>query len=329
LKAAFLTTRLEKPSARYRFLQYLPHLKAAGHEAEVFTLPEGFFKRRALFKRFSEFDVVFLQKRLLGAIEWRVLRKHARRIVYDFDDAVMFDDSKKKAAPSIRRLSRFKRTVYGSDVVIAGNKYLADWARKYREDIVIIPTPVDTDAYRKISAKKDSGHVTLGWIGSRATIGYLKDIEDALSSLHAERPYVRLKIVADEFPDIKGIPVIEKDWSAEDEISDIKSFDIGLMPLLDDAWTRGKCGFKLLQYMAAGVASVASPVGVNKEIINDGVNGFLAKDNAEFVKKVSSLIEERGLSKALSDNALKTVEEGYSLKYTAPLFVDALEKAAE
>ncbi|MBI5560484.1 MAG: glycosyltransferase [Deltaproteobacteria bacterium] len=329
MKIAFLTTRTEKPSARLRFLQYIPYLEKEGFSIEVMTIPRGFMERMRFFKTLSAFDTVFLQKRLFGFIDWRLLRGAAKKIVYDFDDAVMFNDSAKGNPESSVRMKRFKRTVEESDAVIAGNRYLMEWGLKHNGNTFLVPTAVDTERYREKKGKHEDSCVTLGWIGSGSTLFYLERMRATFDELFERRPNTRLKIVADRFFECGRMPVVKKRWNYGEEAEDLGSFDIGLMPLSDDVWARGKCGFKLLQYMAAGVASVASAVGVNKEIISHGANGFLAGKDSEWLKHLSELVSDRALRDRFGEEARKTVYERYSTAVNAPKVKAVLVGAVE
>ena len=332
MKVAFLTTRPEKASARYRFGQFLPYLNSNGVDTEVFKIPDGFFKRRMLFKNLKGFDIVFLQKKLFGALELASLKKNANKIIYDLDDAVMFNDSEKAKSSgfdSSVRMRRFVKTVKASDRVIAGNDYLSSIALKYNKNVIVIPTSLDTDKYLPVEGEEPDGSpVTLGWIGSKNTIFYLKEMEAVFSKVLEDNHSVRLKIVSDKFVDCGPIPIITKEWGEADEVSDIRSFDIGIMPLTDDPWSRGKCGFKLLQYMACGVPSVASPVGVNSKIIEHGVNGFLASTVDEWVECISRLVGSRELRQSIGERARQSVEGKYSAKINSLALLNVIKDLA-
>ncbi|MBI5598493.1 MAG: glycosyltransferase family 4 protein [Deltaproteobacteria bacterium] len=329
MRMAFLTTRLEKPSARYRFLQYVPYLEKNGFSVESFIIPRGLAGRPGLFKSMRDFDVVFLQRKLLGAIEWMLLRRNAKRIVFDFDDAIMFRDSRKSEKSSAMRMRRFARTVAGADAVIAGNRYLGEWALKHNPNTFEVPTSIDMERYVQKRPSPDDGVVTLGWIGSAVTLHYIEGMKEVFCEAHRQFPSTRLKVVADRFFDCADMPVVKKQWNWDEEISDLHSFDVGLMPLTDDAWSRGKCGFKLLQCMAVGVASVASPVGVNSEIIRDGVNGFLAAKDNDWIRCLGLLIKDASLRKRLGVEARKTVIERYSVEKNAPRIMAVIRASIE
>lgn len=312
MNIAVLVKRLEKPSARYRILQFIPFLQQNNFQTEVLVIPGNHLDRIRFFRKLRTYDIVFLQRKLFTTIELNILRRNTQRLMYDFDDAVMFRDSTKKNQYSSARTKKFIRTIKNADMVIAGNKYLKDLAIRHNPQTFVIPTTVDMELYREKPATTSSDSVILGWIGSKATLFYLENIKNVFETIFERFPNVSLKIVADRFFDCNKRPVIKKRWKYEDETDDLHTFDIGLMPLTDDLWSRGKCGFKLLQYMAAGIPPVCSPVGVNKEIVKDGINGFYALDEQEWVEKLSNLILDRQLRYRIGKNARLTVLDNYS-----------------
>lgn len=318
MKVVFLVNSPNGPSTRYRVLQYFPYFKKMGMKVMYFTIPKSFKERINLFFNLNKYNIVFLQKRLLSAISSYILRLNSKLLFFDFDDSIMFRDSKQDNFYSSIRRRRFRRIVRMSDMIIAGNKYLKDHAEKYNNHVIIIPTPIDMERYKPKIYRKNQINITLGWIGSSSTLFYLKKLRDVLDNLYEENQNVRLKIVADQFFNCKKIPVNKKIWRYEDEIEDLHSFDIGLMPLTDDLWTRGKCGFKLLQYMAVGLPVICSPVGVNKEIVQHGVNGFWAKDEKDWFEIILKLMDNLNLRKEIGEKAIETVKERYSLEIWAP-----------
>lgn len=317
MKIAFLVTRLEKPSARYRVLQYIPILKEERYIPDIFVIPKNYWGRMNLFRNMKNFDIVFLQKKLLNIIDWHILRKNSKRLVYDFDDAVMFKNSDDKNQVSMKRMNNFVKMAKNVDIVIAGNEYLKDFAIKKNPKTFIIPTSIDTNRYTRRPSAIVSDSIVLGWIGSSATLFYLRRMKNVWDTIFDKFPFVKLKIVADKFFDCDRMPVIKKQWRYEEEIADLHTFDIGLMPLTDDPWSRGKCGFKLLQYMAVGIPAVCSPVGVNREIVTDGINGFWANDEDEWVDKVGELIKNHQLRIEIGSRARKTVIERYSTEVSS------------
>ncbi len=213
----------------------------------------------------------------------RLLKRRANRIVYDFDDSVMYRNSTAQNPLSKTRRRRFVRLLRASDAVIAGNEYLKKEALQYNPNVEVIPSPIDMERYALKSYDSKGNGLVLGWIGDHGSIHYLEKMRPVFDGLAAKYPDVRLKIVCDTFFQCDRMKVIEKQWSSEDEIHDLQSFDIGLMPLMDDPWSWGKCGLKILQYQGVGVPVVCTPVGINRDLVKDGENGLWAKDQREWI----------------------------------------------
>lgn len=323
MKMLFLVPRLDKASTRYRVLQFLPYLEGAGVRCETIPLSKRFRNWFSLYRRLRGADCVFIQKKLFSPLELLLVRRAARRLVYDFDDAVMYKDGPAASFRHARQRRRFAAMVRQSDLIIAGNRYLWEEALQYGRPVELIPTTIDTNRYLvRPMPELIRGDLVLGWIGSRGTLKYLEQIAPALERLGRQFPRVRLKIVADGFFDLDQMKVIKKTWSGEEEISDLHSFDIGLMPLSDDPWTRGKCGFKLLQCMAVGLPVVCSPVGANREIVAQGSEGFWAASDEEWESRLRDLIENPPLRQEMGRNARKKVESHYSLQGNAPTLLN-------
>lgn len=217
--------------------------------------------------------------------------------------------------------------VKNSDIIIAGNEYLEAFAVKENPNTFVIPTSIDMDRYIERPPVASSESVILGWIGSSSTLFYLEKMKNIWDAIFDRFSYVKLKIVADKFFDCDRIPVIKKQWRYEEEINDLHSFDIGLMPLSDDPWSRGKCGFKLLQYMAVGIPAVCSPVGVNRTIVTDGVNGFWTKDEKEWLEKLSILIQNSQFRVQMGNKARETVIRNYSTEVNSKKLLEILKIA--
>ncbi len=315
MKVAFLVTRLEKPSARYRVAQFLPYLRGHGVESDVLRIPKSLFERRRLFNKLIHYDIVVTQKKLFGRGDLRRIRSVAKRLAYDFDDAVIFDERGKE---NRRRLARFAQVCEAADIVICGNKYLHELASRYTGRTVILPTSIDTEKFAPSGKERPGEKIVLGWIGSHSTLKYLIDIMPALELLSKNHPGTTLKIICDTFPEGCPLPMEKKVWSLESELADLQEIDIGLMPLRDDPWCRGKCGFKILQYFSIARAVVCSPVGVNRDIVDDGVNGFWADGPDKWADKLARLIDERELRGEFGRRGREKVVREYSLKAAAP-----------
>lgn len=322
----FLVPRLDKASTRYRVSQFLPSLDAAGISWEIRALSRTSRQWRQFLRQLMRADIVFIQKKLFSSLEIAIVRKLARRLVFDLDDAVMFKDGPASSRQQTRQARRFGATARRADLVIAGNRYLAGQTVPYQKRVVEIPTALNLQRYvAKAPCEPSRDEVVLGWIGSRGTLKYLRDIAPALETLGQCQSGVRLKIVADEFFDLQHMSVEKKNWREDDEIADLHGFDVGLMPLSDDVWTRGKCGFKLLQCMAVGVPVICSPVGVNCDIVTEGVEGFWAHSQEDWVLRLQQLAADPQLRLAMGRQGRTKVERHYSLRRNAARLIRALQ----
>jgi glycosyltransferase involved in cell wall biosynthesis len=311
MRIAFLIKKFETPSSRYRILQYIPNLQEMGHDCTVLRIPPRFHTRFFAFRKMSDFALVVLQKKLLNPLEFWFLRRYSKSLLYDFDDAIMYRNSHINPNSQQRR-QRFNRTVHNADWVIAGNQYLREKVPHSR--VSIIPTPIDMQRYHAKIYRNEGKVVTLGWIGSKSTLAYLLDLKGVLEEIGRNFNNVQLKIVCDTFFDCQHLRVIKKPWRYEEEIEDLHSFDIGLMPLSDDLWSRGKCAFKLLQYLAVGVPVVASPVGMNSEVVHNHKNGFLALNEHEWLEWLKLLIQDPDLRRKLGQKGRELIKTDYALQ---------------
>jgi glycosyltransferase involved in cell wall biosynthesis len=215
------------------------------------------------------------------------------------------------------------------DYVIAGNQFLKSEVFPYNPNVEVIPTSIDLSRYSLKEHFSKDGPITIGWLGSSSTLKYLKSLIPTFEKIYKKYPNIQLKIVCDEFLDGLSIPLIKKRWSSDKEEADLKSFDIGLMPLFDDLWSQGKCGLKILQYYSAGIPVVCTPVGINRDIVEDGVNGFWAQNEDQWGNRLLKLIQEDGLRKEMGLRGREKVEECYSLEVNAPRLFSVLKKVME
>jgi len=212
--------------------------------------------------------------------------------------------------------------------VVGGNEYLSEMARKHGAPRTLtIPTPIDMNRYTE-KGRGPSPSVRIGWIGGASTLFYLEQLHPVLREVCRSAQGAEVMVVSDAFPDWRDVPVARKPWSYEEEIQDLHSFDVGIMPLTDDAWARGKCGFKLLQYMAVGLPVICSPVGVNAEMVRNGINGFLARTSDDWVRYLRLLVQDPGMRLRLGEAARRTVTERYSLDLCAQRLASSLREAA-
>ncbi len=323
----FLSTRRSKPSFRFRVEQFLPWFERAGHRCEVDFLLGKPLSRLWLYRRLGQFDVVFLQKRLLSRAELFLVRQRSRRLVYDIDDAVMLNA---QGRPEHRRQSRFQAMVRSADLVICGNSYLAHQSRTFSPQVEIVPTTVDAEDYHPAKRPGRSGRLTIGWTGSRSTNPYLNAVLPAIADLGDD---VEFKFISDteagvELQLLRQVPWRFIPWSPEVEIRETATFDIGLMPLPDTPWTRGKCGFKALQYMGLGIPAVCSPVGVNAEIITHEQTGLLADSPDDWRRCLKRLAEDAVLRDRLGKAGRERIEQHYALQVQAPRLIRLIEDLA-
>jgi glycosyltransferase involved in cell wall biosynthesis len=301
-----ITNNPSRASFRQRIEIYLDILRQNGIVCEVAKLPSSYLGRWKLFKLGADFDAVFLHKKCLNLHDTFWLKRYSRKIIYDFDDAVMYSPQ----APASDKTSHFKlfrRIVKLADLVIAGNSYLAEHAREFNSNVNAVPTGLDVSAYSVKVDREDNDKIRLVWIGSQSTLKYLAQIKPVLEEIGSRFDNVVLRIVCDEFFDLENVRVEKHPWSLETQAIDLVAADIGLAPLPDNRFTRGKCGFKILQYAAAGLPSITSPVGVNSTYVQDGVTGFLAADTSEWVDRITRLVENPQLRKGMGLAALQWV----------------------
>lgn len=316
-----------------RSAYYFPHLAARGILAEYMEIPSGPGRARSL-AALPRADCVVVQRLALSLEELTILRGRSPRLVYDVDDPIMYRSSRHLLQRSFARRRRFARMASAVDALIAGTPLIAREATRYLPPgrVALIPSTVDAEVYRPADGAEASGGgtgeppetVRLGWLGSAGTIGYLARLRRVLAEVGRRHPGVSLTIVSNRFPDIDGLPVRRKAWRQEDEVEDLRSFDVALLPLSDDLWTRGKGHGKLFQYMAVGAAIAASPVGIVADAIEDGRTGILARTGREWVEALSRLVADRALRRRLGGAARRAFETRFSLQATLPTLLRTL-----
>lgn len=334
------------PSQRFRFEQYFPFLSRyyiitqktfwdkKGWEILfsdkndfiklLWLLIKAFGKRFFLLFHLQKYDLIFIHREVshLGppVFEWIIKYILRKKIIYDFDDAIWLLNYSDK-----NRISKFFKSPWKTkyickwaNSIIAGNSYLADYAKKYNKNVFVIPTTIDT-SYHK-NKYKEHKTLTIGWTGTLTTLKYLNAIVPVLKQLE-EKYNLNFLIISNEKPKL-NLKFTYKSWCKETEIEDLRKIDIGIMPLYNNIWEKGKCGFKGLQYMALEIPTIMSPVGVNTEIIEDGVNGFLASTEQEWFDKLSLLIEDKELRQRLGKAGRNTVMEKYSVEANKQKYLD-------
>jgi len=337
-------------SNRYRVEQYLPYLKSNGIEYRLrpFVFEEFYkilyLKRKYLMKiiyfikaflnrildisRLYKYDLVFIHREACPfgpPIFEYIVYFFKKPLIFDFDDAIYLQNFNpaNRMYSFLKFPSKTKSIIRISSCVIVANKFLKEYACRHNKNVYIIPTPIDTERFKPTA--KPSNRITIGWIGSPTTAPYLKIILPVMRILRQKYDFC-LKIVGSgENSFVKDIKVENIAWQLNREIEDFQSIDIGIYPMPDTLWACGKAGFKAIQYMAVGVPVVASPVGMVKDIIQDGVNGFLADSAEDWTRKLSRLIGDSQLRQNIGLNGRKSVEEKYSVIINAQKFIDRIK----
>jgi glycosyltransferase involved in cell wall biosynthesis len=342
------------PGQRYRIEQWAPYLAEQGIHltfmpfatqklARVLYEPGRFVEKgcamvAASIRRYHDLEAardydlvwVFREACLVGPA-WAERLAHLRgsRLIYDFDDAIYLP----YVSPSNRYLSYLKfpgktRSLCRlSRAVFAGNSSLAAYARRYNQSVHVLPSTVSLRSYRTRAEGARKGRLVVGWTGSHSSAPYLALISNALRRLRARRDFRFLAIGAAELS-IPGVEVECRPWTSQAEVEDLWDMDVGVMPLRDDPWSRGKCGMKLIQYMGVGLPAVASPVGANREIVRAGENGFLPATEDDWVEVLDSLLADADLRRRLGSEARRTVETAYSAEVHVPRIAEVLRGAA-
>jgi glycosyltransferase involved in cell wall biosynthesis len=342
------------PNQRFRFEQYFSYLETHGFHCELSSLisaedDKPFYQSgnyltkiliglKALKKRFSDvnrrndFDIIFIAREafMTGSTFFETRFKNSKaKIVYDFDDSIWIEVISKnnKALAWLKDAGKTSRIIAMADLVFAGNAFLAQYAKPFNANVVIVPTTIDTDLYApKVGRTPEKKQVVIGWSGSVSTVEHFEHALPVLQKIKEKYGNViRFKVIGDgsyrnESLHIQGLP-----WKHDTEIFDLHEIDVGIMPLPDNEWTWGKCGLKGLQYMALEIPTIMSAVGVNRDIIQDGVNGFLATTEHEWIEKLSLLIESADLRNKLGKAGRTTVVDHYSVSSQKGRYLEYFE----
>jgi len=336
------------PSQRFRVELFLPLLRESGFKFslqpfldertgqrlyqagsvffKIIGILKGFLKRIVLlFVKVPFYDYIFIHREAapLGPplLEWIIAKLYRKKIIYDFDDAIWIPNTS-----SVNYFSRWFKASWKikyickwSYKIVVGNDYLGRYASQFNKDVIKIPTCVDIKKIR-IKDKQLNGTLNIGWTGSHSTLGYLNEVMPVITQLQENFDFNFL-VIADENPSLpfKNFEFIP--WNASTEAEDLSRLDIGIMPLSADAWSEGKCGFKLIQYYACGIPAVASPVGVNKIIVDQEVNGLLCATADEWKFSLQRLLTDKGLREKMGIAGRKKIEDFYSIQSQSQKFI--------
>jgi glycosyltransferase involved in cell wall biosynthesis len=312
----FLVPDPPKPSTKQRVLDSLPGLRRRGVECSVEPIPDcpllemsdqrrlrgaRLAARLRLLRGARHYDAVVLQKKLLQPLETGLLARANPKLVYDLDDAMMFQELdpgrvRRRARRPAGKLTgepfrRFLALADRARVILAANRFLYELCRHNGRQVELLPTPIDVARYAPRPPSRSDGAVVVGWMGTPGNLVYLEQVRVALAALARRHPQVEFRIICARPIDLEGVATGFRLWSEAGEIEELRALDIGIMPLTDDLWTRGKSGNKILQYFGVGLPVVASPVGVNVELIDHGIDGFHARRPEEWLEHLSYLVE--------------------------------------
>lgn len=307
MKIHFITHPRGTPSTEWRIAQFLPHWEAAG--VECVTDP-------------AAADLVVLQKKLLSLFPFRRLRKAARRLVYEFDDAVMFERDGAEARPSRTRMGRWRRIVRAADAVTTSNLYLADLAAREKALVRVFPNAVDPRKWTPRSTASSAHRI--GWFGSPANLDQLEEIAAPMERLLARRPEVEFVVVSER----PGPIGRHEPYDAARENAQIASFDIAVAPMPDTPWTRGKTPVKLLCYLACGVPVVASDVPPHRALLADGITALLPRDAADWERKLEALIDDAPARDRLAAAGLDLLRKFYTSEMMAKQYLEFYREVA-
>ena len=338
------------PSQRFRFEQYLDALTAHGHQyrlapflsvatwnilykpgqaaAKALGILCGFARRAGQLFTVPGYDFVFVHREAAPVgppvFEWLIANVLGKKIIYDFDDAIWLANTSEanKIAAGVKwhhKVDDICRWAYKNS---CGNTYLANYARQFNPNSVVNPTTIDTvNLHNQMRDQAAPGRLVIGWTGTHSTLKYLDQVVPVLAKLEAEGLDFEFRVISNQPPALPLRSLVFLPWCKETEIADLLGFHVGLMPLEDDLWAKGKCAFKALQYMALGIPALVSPVGMNTEVVQHGQNGFVCSTPAEWEASLRQLLADADLRQHLGQAARATIEQRYSVRANTPNFL--------
>jgi glycosyltransferase involved in cell wall biosynthesis len=339
----------EAPSQRFRFEQYFDFLEVNDFEVEIYPFinqstwktlyGEGkvfkkawgilmsFARRFALLFKLHQADFIFIHREAahIGPpiFEWIIAKVLRRKYIYDFDDAIWLPNYSESNA-RFHRLKAYWKVRYcmkWASQITAGNAYLANYALRYNQNVQVIPTTIDTENHHNVMTNHDSHELVIGWTGTHTTMHYLDELVPVLRKLEQKYTFTFLVISnqSNDY-DLKSLKFVK--WNKETEIEDLAKINIGVMPLKQDIWSEGKCGFKGLQYMALEIPTIMSPVGVNSTIVQNGINGFLVEMQEEWYEILEKLIIEKEVRIQIGKAGKSRIDQAYSVLANQEKYLD-------
>lgn len=341
----------EAPSQRFRFEQYLDFFEKQGYEiefhaflsnktwkalykegsffAKAFGMMGSFWRRFLLMFKLRSANVIFIHREasMIGPpiFEWIIAKILRKKYIYDFDDAIWlpnYSDSNARFQ-RLKAYGKVKRIMKWAHIVSAGNQHLLEFAKQYNPNSSIIPTTIDLENVHTLATNQSTEKPIIGWTGTHTTMNYLDELVPILRELEETHDFV-FRVISNQAPnfELNNLEFIK--WNKESEIEDLTKINIGVMPLTDTVWAKGKCGFKGLQYMALEIPSVMSPVGVNTSIVNHGKNGFLCNSSAEWKETLVNLLENQMLRTEIGKAGFQTVKKSYSVEANQSNYLNLL-----
>jgi glycosyltransferase involved in cell wall biosynthesis len=340
----------QAPSQRFRFEQYLGTLSKAGHTydlapflsaatwtilykpgralAKAVGIAAGFGRRLGLLFRVPTYDFIFIHREAapLGPpiLEWLIAKAFRKKIIYDFDDAIWLANTSEanKLAAGLKwhhKVASICRWAYKNS---SGNAYLAAYARQFNPNTIVNPTTIDTkNLHNQVRDQAGYGRLVIGWTGTHSTLKYLDQLVPVLAQLEAEGLDFEFRVISNQSPVLPLRSLVFVPWRKDTEITDLLAFHVGLMPLEDDLWAKGKCAFKALQYMALGIPALVSPVGMNTEVVQSNYNGYVCATPADWEARLRELLANPSLRQHLGVAARATVVARYSVQANATNFL--------
>lgn len=317
MKTLFVTKSELDPATRYRVWPLAARLKDLGHQVELISSKKLLVQ---ILVKVKQADITIIQRKLFSSPVIRIISGLSKSLIFDLDDAIFLRSS---GEVSSSRGKRFQTIASSCDYIWAGNDFLASRARNYCNKVQLVPTPVDTRRYG-LNVERESVF-TLVWIGSSSTRKYLESHRQALEQIGRSIEEIQLKVISDFEFSLDHLKVINRPWSEGSEIAELKSSHLGIAPMVENPWTRGKCALKVIQYMAASLPVISSPVGANAEVVIDGVTGILAADASQWVSGVEMLYRSETLRAEMAEKGRLRVEEFYSQNVVVEKLVRTLE----